>query len=67
MQKLEIGTTFDYNWDRDDDDGYADYDEVVTVGGYVYYEGTLYYTCIGESGVSVDVHHSTAEDRVNEH
>lgn len=63
---LEIGTTFEYSWSVgdsfDDDVEYEEYDEEVTVMGYVYYDGDLYYTCSGSSGTEVDVYCRTAED-----
>lgn len=59
---LEVGTKFDYCWSSDDDDD-AEYDETVIVQGYTYYEGTLYYVCMGPSEVSVDVYHVSAHNR----
>ncbi len=64
---LEIGTTFKYSWsaggDYDDDEEYA---EEVTVMGYVFFVGDLYYTCIGPSNVEVDVWEGTAENAADD-
>ena len=59
---LEIRTKFKYDWENDD---LRDcYNEIVSVCGYVYYEKMLYYTCVGDSGVEVDVYFVSAENRV---
>jgi hypothetical protein len=55
---VDIGTRFRYDWE-DDDNNY--YGEEVTVMGYIYYEDMLFYCCVTDSGVNVDVSAGTVE------
>lgn len=58
--KVPIGSTFKNN---NAIDGLPD-EEELTVGGYVYYEGTMYYTVVGEDlDETYDMHHLSVEGR----
>ncbi len=47
---FEIGTKFEKG-----------YGEIWTIGGYVYYEGDLWYVCFDDDGCQRDEHHEDIE------
>jgi hypothetical protein len=54
----DIGTKFEYELE----DSYGWCYKTLTIGGYTYYQGDLFYVCYGEDGKQLDVY----EDNVKE-
>ena len=67
---LDIGTKFTYNPTEDDVEALdgEGVDETCVILGYIYYEGDLFYTCLGETTEKqFDMYHSSAVNRVYEY
>lgn len=64
MQQFEIGTTFSYDWE--DEDGNSYHDDILTIGGYIYYYDDLFYVCYNEDGKQVDICHEYVQEAIED-